>query len=507
VRLGVKSSTALGGSLSTRAKRLSTSLRRLAVERLRLERKGFMDSFEERAALLASAAQDYWPPVHFPMGDMSRETGVRMMVRGEGPWLVDDRGARFLDATSSWFVSNIGHGRKAVASAVAEQLSLMAYTPPSTVSPRTLSLVAKLATINPLSNGRIFLTSGGSEAVETALKVAKQFQHASGQGTRYKVISRQGSLHGATYACMSLGSNSGRGVGAPTEFGPLMPGCANIPGPDNFRCKYCVDDALHDVNETCSISYARELRRCIAYEGADTVACFIAEPISLSSGWHIPSPAYWREIRSICDESGVLLVFDEVLTGFGRTGKMFALEHYDVLPDIMTVAKGMAGGYAPIGACLVSKRVADVFVGSTGAYFHHTFTYGGHSGAAAAALATLAVMEDEGLVDRSARLGQVLFESFLRLKGKYDIVGDVRGGKGLLTVVELVGDRRAKKSFGRDARLGLEVRGALTEHGIIARGGNLLFAAPPLSIDDKELEELVSRYDRVISKLSSRLMH
>jgi adenosylmethionine-8-amino-7-oxononanoate aminotransferase len=263
---------------------------------------------------------------------------------------------RYLDTLSGMWLSNIGHGRREVADAVHAQICQLGYAPDGSVHPTTLRLAARVAALAPDPASRVFFVSGGSQAVETAMKMAKKFHRSRGDAGRYKFISRRGSYHGATHGALSLGGGGGNN-GA--EYGPLPYGGVRVQGPDQYRNPFGGTDGRGDLE--C----AREIERAILNEGPDTVAAVIGEPISASAGVHIPHPEYWPMVREICDRYGVLLICDEVITGFGRTGRMFATEHWGVVPDIIVVAKALTSGYVPIGAAIATKHVADAFAGPT----------------------------------------------------------------------------------------------------------------------------------------------
>ncbi len=442
------------------------------------------------------AAAHFWPHSR-QAGDMSEETGVKVMVRGEGIWVEDAQGEKWLDVISGMWLKNIGHGRTEIADAVYEQMLEISYTPGGTVAPATARLAAKVASIAPDKDSRIFFVSGGSEAVETAMKMARKFHRNNGQPSRFKLIARNGSYHGSTFLDMSLG---GGGVANPADFAPLMPYVYNISQPGEYNCHFCKD------NSGCDLACARELERTILQEGSDTVAAFLGEPISVSSGVHIPHPDYWPTIREICDKYGVLLVCDEVITGFGRTGKWFATEHWGIKPDITTVAKALTSGYQPIGAAIASKAVADSFIGDPSATFKHLITFGGNPAACAAGLVNLEIMEREDLIGNSERMGTYLYE---RLQDFYEhpIVGEVRGGMGLLAAVQLVKDKDTRERFPAEAGLVQKATESMNKRGILTRiMGDSLHIAPPLSITKDEVDHLVESLEGVVTDLQDSLL-
>ena len=441
----------------------------------------------ERIEELKQQAADHFWPHNNPAGNMD-EDGIKLVQSGKGVWVEDVEGAQWFDTMAGMWLKNIGHGRKEVADAVYNQMLDISYTPGGTVSPATAELSARIASLAPDKEARTYFVSGGSEAVETAIKMAKQYHKNNGEPTRWKVISRRGSYHGATHACMSLG---GGGVSAPIHFGPLMPGNIHIANPDSYR------------NNGGDLQSARELEIAIQHEGPSTVAAFIGEPISAAAGIHVPHPEYWPTIREICDKYGVIMICDEVITGFGRTGKMFATEQWGIKPDIFTVAKALTSGYIPIGAAIASKKVSEAFMGDD-SQFRHLITFGGNPVACAAALANLDIMEGEGMVENSAEMGTYMYEQLQTLY-EHPIVGDVRGGMGLLCAVELVKDRDTKESFPAEAKLADKLGPLMNEHNLLGRPGNSIYLAPPLCITRDEVDHVVSQVDSVITKLEAQL--
>jgi adenosylmethionine-8-amino-7-oxononanoate aminotransferase len=325
--------------------------------------------------------------------------------------------------------------------------------------------------------------------------MAKNFHSNNGEATRWKVLSRRGSYHGATFACASLG---GGGISAPTAFGPMMPGNIHVSQPNEYRCQHCANSG------GCNLECARDVDRAIEHENPKTVAAFIGEPISAAAGIHVPHPDYWPTIREICDKYGVIMICDEVINGFGRTGKMFATEHWGVKPDIFTVAKALTSGYLPIGAAIASKKVSEAFMGADDKAFRHLFTFGGNPASAAAGMANLDIMEDEGMVQNSAEMGDYLYEQLQTLY-EHRIVGDVRGGMGLLCAVELVKDRETRERFPADAELGKKINPLMDKYGLMGRAGDVISLAPPLCITRDEVDHLVKSLDGIITELETKL--
>lgn len=449
---------------------------------------------EEIEELKQQSAAHFWPHAR-QAGNMSDETGVKVVTKGKGVWVEDVEGKRWFDVISGLWLKNIGHGRTEIAEAVYEQMQNISFSPGGTVSPITIKVAARIASLAPDKDSRIYFVSGGAEANETALKMAKNYHFNNGQASRWKVISRRGSYHGATYACMGLG---GGGINAPTNFGPLMPGNIHVNQPNQYRCLYCSDRG------GCNLECARDVDRAIVAEGPSTVAAFIGEPISAAAGIYVPHHEYWPTIQDICNRHGVLLICDEVITGFGRTGKMFATENWGVKPDIFTVAKALTGGYLPIGAAIAAKHISDAFIGEDATTFAHLITFGGNPPVCAAADTTLDIMQRENIVENSAQMGDYLFEKLQSLY-EHRIVGDVRGGMGLLAALELVQDRDTRKSFPKESQLAPKVNALMNQHGLLGRGGDIISLAPPLNVTSDEIDYLVDQIDQILTELETQL--
>ena len=449
---------------------------------------------EEIEDIKQLAADHFWPHSR-PAGDMSEETGVRVVTNAEGVWITDADGKRYLDMMSCLWLVNIGHGRREIADAVHQQMTSISISPIGTVPPATARLSGRVAALAPDTNSRVYFVSGGSEANETALKMAKKYHKNNGEPTRWKVVSRMRSYHGATHAVMSLG---GGGGSLTADYGPPMPGNLYVAPPDEYRCLFCSDRG------GCNLECARDVDRTIEFQGPSTVAAFIGEPISAAAGIHIPHPEYWPMIREICDKHGVIMICDEVITGFGRTGKMFATEHWGITPDIFTVAKALTSGYLPIGAAIATEKVSNAFIGSEEKAFTHLITFGGNPASAAAALANLDIMIGERMVENSAEMGDYLFE---KLQTMYDhpIVGHVRGGKGLLCAVELVKDRETKEKFPKEAQLSKKISPLMAKHGLMVRASDVIPLAPPLCITRDEIDYLVTSLNAVLTDLAEVL--
>jgi adenosylmethionine-8-amino-7-oxononanoate aminotransferase len=418
--------------------------------------------------------------------------GLNVFTSGQGCYLTDDTGREYLDALSGGaFVTNIGHGRAEVAEAYAEQARRLAYvTPYNFVAQPTIDLAKKLAELAPGDLHRVFFTSGGTESVEAAMKIARQYHWLGGDQKRTKVISRRGSYHGSSFYAMSL-SGASHDFNS-KMFTPLAPGCVQVPSHNCYRCEYRLS------YPSCGVLCADMIERAILHEGPETVAAIIAEPIPSAASIYVPPEEYLPRLREIADRYGVLLVIDEVINGFGRTGRMFASEHWGIKPDIMTVAKGLTSGYAPMGAALASSRITQRFEAAQGreSGVNHVISFGGHAASAAAALKNIEILENEGLVQNSAQMGAYLLDGLNQLR-KYPIVGDVRG-KGLLAAVELVRDQVTRQPFAPGDMMAARVTGHLQELGVLARTFQVVEFGPPLCAGRAEIERIVAAMEQTI---------
>jgi adenosylmethionine-8-amino-7-oxononanoate aminotransferase len=445
--------------------------------------------------LQASALEHLWVYLREP-SDMAEKGEPQVFVEGKGCRVTDALGRSYIDAMSGLWLKNVGYGRTEIADAAYQQMLKLTYMPAGTTTEPAIRLAEKLASITPGDLTRCFFTSGGSEAVETAMKLARAYFKRTGEPTRVKFISRKGSYHGATFGALSLG---GSPLFPKGDYEPLLGGCFHAPQPNPYRCEFG-----GATPEECAERCVRAIEDIIKFQGPDTVAAVVAEPVSSPFGAVVPGPNYWPMLREVCDRYGCLLIADEVITGFGRTGKMFACEHWGVTPDIMTVAKGITSGYIPMGAAIVRKPISDAFVGSPRAAFRHVITFGGHPVAAAASLKNIEIMEREGMVQNAARMGSYLLDGLKDLKEKHPVIGDVRG-LGLLCGLELVRDRRTKEYFPAEAELGSRLTQGFAEEGVLLRGGDAMNIAPPLCVTPSEVDEILSALDRVIGRTARDL--
>jgi len=417
--------------------------------------------------------------MHF--SDLKYDASV--ITRGEGCYVYDEEGNKYFDGLAGLFLSNVGHGRTEIADAVHQQLNQLHYFPLWTYShPVAIKLAARLAALAPGDLNRAFFTTGGSEAVESAWKLAKQYFKAKGKPGKYKVIARDLAYHGTTMGALSV-----TGLEAIKEaFAPLTPGGFHARTTDNYRSE--------EQGEALAEACANDIERIIIEQGPDTVAAVYLEPVQNSGGCLPPPPGYFERVRKICDKHDVLLVSDEVICGFGRLGYLFACERYGYQPDIITCAKGLTSGYVPLGAAIVSDKIADAFL-NVDETFLHGITFGGHPAACAAAMANLDIMEREDLCG-NVRKNEGAFRAALETLSDLPIVGDIRGA-GYFFGIELVKNRETKERLTED-ECERTLRGILSprlfELGLICRaddrGEPVIQLSPPLIATPEDFQEI-----------------
>jgi adenosylmethionine-8-amino-7-oxononanoate aminotransferase len=412
------------------------------------------------------------------------------VVRGDGVHLYDEQDTAYIDACGGALVVNIGHGRKEVAAAMAGQAGRVAYAHGSMFTTEAVEeLSAALVDLLPGNLDKIYLVHGGTEATETAIKMARQYHLARGSESKYRIVGLRPSYHGNTLG--SLSASGREPLRKPYE--PLLLDFRQVPAPYCYRCPWDLTPAK------CNVKCADELDAFLERDGADSFSAFIAEPIGgSSSGAIVPPLEYLRRIREICDRQGVLLIADEVLTGMGRTGRYLALEHFGVVPDMLLLGKGLSSGYAPAGAVAVGTDIVETIRERFG-NFTHGYTFSHNPVVAAACREVLAVLKRENLVERAEERGRYLFEKLQDLT-RFPFVGDIRG-RGLLAGIELVADRKTRKPFPRSRKLVVEVTRRAFDKGLLiypstgcADGveGDLFNLAPPFVIEEQEIDQLVS---------------
>jgi len=440
--------------------------------------------------------------MHFTrLGAYGADHEVPVMVRGEGAYVWDQHGKRYLDGLAGLFTSQIGHGRTELGEAASKQSSELAYFPLWTYAhPRAVELAERIATLTPGDLNRVFFTSGGSEAVESAWKLARQYFRLTGQPTKTKVISRAIAYHGTTMGALSI-------TGIPalkTPFEPLVPGSVKVPNTNFYRAPEHGDDIVAFGKWA-----ADEIERAIEREGPETVAAVYLEPVQNAGGCFPPPPGYFARVRDICDRHGVLLVSDEVICAFGRLGEWFGAIRYDYQPDIITVAKGLTSGYAPLGAMIASDRLAEPFLHGDQS-FSHGFTFAGHPVSCAVAMANLDVFEHDDILGHVQRTKDS-FRAGLGTLEALPIVGEVRGD-GFFYGIELVKDKQTRESFEHDEGERLlrgYLSGALFEAGLICRaddrGDPVVQLSPPLICGQIEIDFMVDTLHDVLSEAWRRI--
>ncbi len=409
--------------------------------------------------------------------------GISVITRGEGVWVYDQTGNRYLDLVAGMTRPvHAGYGRKEIAQAVYDQLCRLSYfTPMQFANEPAIRLANVLAGIAPGRINRFSFFCDGSEAVEAAMKLAKHYHHFRGEKSRFKIISRRGAYHGVTAGALrALGSV----LPMRQIMEPLVPGTIFVDSPYCYRCP------LHLTYPDCDLACARDIERTIEFENPEQVSAFIGEPIQQGFGAYAPPKEYWKIVREICSKYGIALIIDEVICGFGRTGKWFGVEHFDIEPDILTMAKGISSGYVPLGATGCTDRIWEPIE-----IFQHLHTYGNHPVACAAAVKNIEILKTEELVENSRRMGAYFLER-LRTLERYSIVGEVRG-TGLWTAIDLTSDKKTRALFPVN-RMNRIIERAKSKGLIIKTMGHALEFAPPLIIRKEEIDEAVRILDECI---------
>ena len=456
-----------------------------------------MATTQEGTTLQELAQRHLW--MHFSrMGAFGPDHEVPIIVRGDGCYVWDEHGNRYLDGLSALFCVNIGHGRADVAQAGADQArDLGFFTTWSYAHPRAIELAAKIASLAPGDLNRVFFTSGGGESVESALKLARQYHKLTGHPNKTKIIAREIAYHGTT-----LGALAATGVTALRQpFEPFTPGGCHVPNTNAYRL------APGYGLETLAEAVAHR----IEFEGPDTVAAVIMEPVQNAGGCFTPPEGYFQRVREICDAYDVLLISDEVICSWGRLGEFFGCERYGYQPDMITTAKGITSAYAPMGALIASDRLMEPFL-AEGASFAHGFTFAGHPIASAVALANIAVFEEEGILEH-VRANEGAFRAMLDSLRDIELVGDVRGA-GYFYALELVRDRDTKAGF-THAEAETLLRGYVSDElfsrGLICRaddrGDPVVQLSPPLIAGPEQFEEIEAVLRPVLEGASRKVLH
>lgn len=443
-------------------------------------------------------ARYVWHPMAHPKTMQMEKPNI--IARGEGCWIWDAEGHKLLDGVAGLWSCNLGHSNKKVRDAIVAQLDELPFYNifRGTTHPRAIELSTRLVEMMaPEMVSSVLFSSGGSDSVETALKIARQYWKIKGQSDRTKFISLRQGYHGVHFGGMSI--NGAANFRRPYE--PMLPGCIQIDTPWLYRNPYTDDPTK--LGELCGQLLDRE----ITFQGPDTVAAFIAEPIQGAGGVIVPPENYWPLVREICDRHGVLLIADEVVTGFGRSGALFGTRLWKVNADLWCLAKGVSSGYVPLGVTAVGKKVADTFLSDTSGIGNitHGYTYSSHPVAAAAALATLDEVERLNVVENAARTGAHLFERLSRLMNRSKLIGDVRG-KGLMVGLELVGDKKTRATLPRNNDVLPRIAKAAYRRGAMLRtSGAYIILSPPLIISMDEIDSLVEVIEGAFAEVEAAL--
>jgi adenosylmethionine-8-amino-7-oxononanoate aminotransferase len=425
-------------------------------------------------------------------------------VRGEGIWLWDADGRAYIDACSGAIsVVSVGHGVLEVADAIREQAGKLAYVHSTQFrNTRGAELAETIAAHAPGSLNHACFYSGGSEAIEAAIKLARHYHLLRGKSSKYRVLSRRRSYHGATLYALGVG-------GVPARQEPYRPYLVETPKQVEcypYRCPFGAD------HPCCDLACADDLGRVLAEVDADTVSCYLAEPIVAAAGPGLtPPPGYYERVLEICRANDILFVSDEIVTGWGRTGRTFGIEHWDAEPDLIVTAKGLAGGYLPLSAVIFSDEIGAAFAEAR-TPFVHNLTYEAHPVAAAAALAVVGIIDRDGLVENARRRGERLFGRLHALAGAEPLIGDVRG-KGLLAAVELVADRTTKRPLDPGLSAAKRLQRLARDRGLMiypgaggdGTAGDQVLVSPPLVVTDDEVDLIVDRFSLALADLRSEV--
>ena len=438
--------------------------------------------------------------MHFTRLGAYAETEIPIITHGEGCYVWDRHGRRYLDGLSGLFTVQAGHGRAELGDAAARQAKALGYFPAwSFAHEPAIELATRLATLAPGDLNRVFLTPSGGEAIDTAIKLARQYFKLRGEPARTKVVSRSMAYHGTSIGALSVTSIPSIKI----PFEPLMPGAIKVQTPYRYRCHDC------QHLDACTLRCADDLALRIEMEGPESVAAVFMEPLQNTGGAFAPPEGYWARIREICDRYGVLLVSDEVICAFGRLGHMFGSDRYGYQPDMITFAKGVTSGYAPLGGVMVSDRISEPFLADPNIFLHGQ-TFGAHPVACAVANANLDILEREDLCG-NVLAQESLFTELLDGLRDVPLVGDVRG-HGYFRAIELVGDQATKQPLSTEQAEWL-LRGFLSprlyEAGLICRADDraepVITLAPPLIAGEEELRFIVDTLRRVLSDAVTEL--
>ena len=422
--------------------------------------------------------------------------GTRIIKRASGVYLWDSEGNKLLDAMAGLWCVNIGYGRTELADAAHRQMQELPYYNSffQCTNPPAVELASTIAELAPAHMNRVFFTSSGSEANDTVLRMVRRYWDLKGQPERKTVIGRINGYHGSTVAAASLG-----GMSAMHAQGDLP-----IPGIEHIAQPYWYGEGADMPEDEFGLWAARQLEARILQLGADKVAAFIAEPIQGAGGVIIPPATYWPEIQRIVDQYGILLVVDEVICGFGRTGKWFGSQHYQLRPDLMPIAKGLTSGYLPMGGVIVGDRVANALIDDGGEFFHG-YTYSGHPVAAAVGLENLRIMREEGIIEYVRNEASPYLQNKIAMLAEHPLVGQARG-LGMLGALELVKNKATRERFPGKGAAGTLCRDLCIQNGLVMRAvGDCLIMSPPLVMRPEEMDELFNKAWRTLNMAAEQL--
>ena len=440
-------------------------------------------------------ARHLWHPMAYPADSQAHPPTI--VTRGEGVFITDIDGHRVVDGVGGLWNVNLGFSCEPIKQAISDQLGRLPYYSifRGTTNDAAVELSYELAQFfEPDGLQRAFYTSGGGDSVETALRLARQYHKIRGDAGRVKFISLKKGYHGTHMGGASVNGDAK----FRTQYEPLLPGCYHIPAPYTYRNPFDETDPAR-LAQLCAAALVDE----IAFQGPDTIAAFIMEPVLGAGGVIPPHESFMPMMRDICDNHGILLIADEVITAFGRTGSWSGSRHWGVKPDFACTAKAITNGYFPFGAVMMSEKIAELFEhDETGkAAIGHGYTYSGHPVGAAAALACLAETKRLDVPLNAAKRGTQMYEGCLRLQEKYELIGDVRGGHGLMTALELVSDRKTKTPPAKPVPLALQA--AAYENGAMVRvSGPNVILSPALVISESEVKTILSALDKGLAETS-----
>ena len=441
---------------------------------------------KELTNLRECADKYFWFPVRQAKDENIRKNMI-VIVKGEGCRVWDSEGKEYLETAASDWCAAVGYGRKEIADAAYEQLQQIGHVDPFAhyIAASTIKFATKLAQLTPGTLDKVFTISGGSEANEAALKLSRQYQTRAGFPKRYKFVSQRLSYHGGTFGCQSVSTDP---LFRAYLNEPLLQGCIRIAHPYCYRCEFGLE------YPACDMLCAKHAEQIIQSENPSTIAAMILNPVSVAAFAAVPPPEYFPIMRQICDKYGIPMIMDEVACGFGRTGKWFGINHWDIVPDIMTMDKATASGYLPLSAVAVNEKLYSKFIGTARDAFAHGHTWWGHPVCCAAGLASIEIIERENLVENSANMGAYLIDTLRSALKKSAIVGNI-SGLGLLIDIELVRDKKTKARISgpEAAKFNKILLDKLLERGLIVQVNSIYIALlPPLIITKAEVDEIVS---------------